>query len=484
MTETYQFEELDPETRHYLTQARESSGKGMPGIFAEKPNYLPIIGVLVGFCIVIATVLATFPPTLPPTQEAMLQTAGFMLGGWMILAAMRVWMGGKSGRYAGHFIYADAENLYEGNGGSVQVTGLTNMRDATSYQNHNNGKYQSTDITIKIPKERRIIRIDNQERGVRVTAFLNALCYMREGGDRGDEEELKQLPPEMMGAIAKQVARTGEFPKNLADAEEAGVAHIPRPRREGRRSTGLLAMFAILLAGTAMFFGFRNLNPILRDETAFAGVQSLPQKDQPPALRLYLSNPDFTAHRDEAQQMLSDFYERSVQANVNGTDDEMKRGFSDVVRSLAAKPQAVVSLIVAEEQSPAGQEANSTARESKVQKDLADKWGSTIGDELVVFAAPSDPDKGDIPDKTVRGMIDVRWKFTADGGLEYTIQFRTSPDEEPVVSKQSRAEFQWFALPANGSSREQRLVQTMTDNILQKTVGTVKTRPPVVVFDS
>ena len=67
----------------------------------------------------------------------------------------------------------------------MEITDLTQIRDATSNQNHNNGKYQNTEITIKIPKERRIIQLNNQERGVRVAAFLNALCYMREGGDDG-----------------------------------------------------------------------------------------------------------------------------------------------------------------------------------------------------------------------------------------------------------------------------------------------------------
>src|SRR5262245_41265541 len=130
MPTTFHFEELNHETRDYLQMARDKQGKGMPGIYCPKTNYWPVVGMVAGFLIVIVTVMVTFPPTLPPTKEAMLQTAGFLLGGWMIIAAMRVWMASKSGKYAGHFIYADAENLYQGKGGIVDITDLYELRDA------------------------------------------------------------------------------------------------------------------------------------------------------------------------------------------------------------------------------------------------------------------------------------------------------------------------------------------------------------------
>ena len=61
-------------------------------------------------------------------KEAMLQTAGFMLGGWLVVAAVRVWMSGKSGKYAGHFTYADPETLYQASGANVAVTTLADLR--------------------------------------------------------------------------------------------------------------------------------------------------------------------------------------------------------------------------------------------------------------------------------------------------------------------------------------------------------------------
>jgi hypothetical protein len=478
MTQSFQFEELDGETREYLHQARESNGKGMPGIFAGKSNHLPLLGMLFGFGIIVLTLLVTFPPTLPPTKEALLQTAGFLLGGWMIVAAMRVWMSGKSGKYAGHFVFVDADYLYEGKGGVVHVTDLANMRSAKAVKNFNEGKYQNTSITLKVGHDRRTVQVHNEERGRRITVFLNAVCYMRDGGEDGKDQDLQKLSPEAMGAVAKEVARTGEFPANIAAAEEAEIARVARPRKDGRRSTGILAMLFTIVAGVLMFFGFRAMNEPLRDEAIFESVKSLPAKEQPPALRLYLSNPDFVAHRDEAQRMLDAAYDNGVQANIKGTDDDMKKGISEVVLSLKTKPQPVVSFVVAEEQADGGQNAGLSSREAKVQKDLADKWGSTIGDELVVFATPSDPDNPNLPDKQSNGMIDLRWKVTANGSIDYKIQFRKSPDEEPVIIRHGSVSVDALGGIVAESERTEKLTQAMVDEVLQRTIGGVKNRPP------
>ena len=156
MTEKYRFEELDRETRDYLLHARDQAGHGLPGVFVGQTDDLPVIGIVLGFAVIMATVLMTFPPTDPPVKEAMLQTAGFMLGGWMVLAAFRVWAGGKSGRYAGHFVYADPENLYRPTASTVEVTDLGEpARRQGRSPNFNEGKYQNTEITLKVGRDRR-----------------------------------------------------------------------------------------------------------------------------------------------------------------------------------------------------------------------------------------------------------------------------------------------------------------------------------------
>jgi len=460
MTEKYQFHELDRETRDYLLLARDQRGNGLPGVFVGKTNLLAAVGLVVGFGVIIATVVMTFPPTDPPAKEAMLQTAGFLLGGWMVVAALRVWAAGRSGRYAGHFVYADPDFLYEADGSTVAVTDLAELREAKAVQNFNEGKYRNTAITVKCGPERSQVTVPDEAGGRRVTVFLNAVAYMRDGGEDGKDDTLRKLSPEAMGAVAKHVATTGEFPTNPARAEGGNAIRVPHPRREGRASSGVLGLALIALIGTGLFFGFLTMNYPYRDEAVFARVRELPPKEQPPALRLYLSHDQFAAHRDEARQLLGERYEAGVKANVAGNDADLRRGLADVVLALKDKPTAALSLRTLEEAAPRGMEGGGALRQKVAGEKLADKWGSTIGDELVVFAMLDDPG--------LPANIDLRWKVTDGGGVAYTIAFRRSPDDEPVVTAIGTV----AAGPDPG-----RTVDSMCDQILAQSVGLTRIRP-------
>ena len=460
MTERYRFEELDRETRDYLLLAREQKGQGLPGIYVGRTDYLPALGIVVGFGVIIATFLMTVPPTDPPAKEAMLQTAGLLLGGWMILAAFRVWAAGKAGRSAGRFVYADPDFLYEADGSVVAVTDLADLREAKAVQNFNEGKYQNTAITVKLGPDRRTVTVRDAEGGRRLTVYLSAVAHMRGGGDDGTNDRLRKLPPEAMGSAAKLVAATGEFPDDPTRAEEGTAVRVPRPHRDGRPSSGLFGLAVIVLVGAALYLGFLALDYPVRDEAVFARIRELPARDQPPALRLYLANDKFTAHRDEARRMLDERYATAVAANVNGSDPDVKRGLAEVVLALKDKPTGALSLRTVEEGPPRGADGDRAVRQKTAGERLADKWGSTIGDELVVFAMLDDPD--------LPANIDLRWKFTDAGGIEYTITFRKSPDEEPVTTASG-------TVPAGSDAA--RTVDALCDQILARSVGTTKIRP-------
>src|SRR5207237_1230977 len=98
MTQHFTTDSLDADTLAYLTRVSAAEGKRMPGIYNGQSSYWPIIGLILGFVILLVTALITLPPTEDPTKEAMLQTAGFLLGGWMVLAAFRVWSAISSGK--------------------------------------------------------------------------------------------------------------------------------------------------------------------------------------------------------------------------------------------------------------------------------------------------------------------------------------------------------------------------------------------------
>ncbi|HEX3148574.1 MAG TPA: hypothetical protein VHR66_10850 [Gemmataceae bacterium] len=468
MTEKYRFEELDRETRDYLVLARSEEGKGAPGMFIGQTDYWPIVALILGFAIIILTVIFAFPPVDPPMKEAMIQTAGFLLGGWLVIAAIRVWAAGKSSNYAGNFIYADPENLYQASGSTIRITDLGELREAKAVQNFNEGKYQNTSITLKVGHDRPSIQVNDQDRARRLTVFLNAVAYMKDGGEDGKDDVLRKLSPEAMGSVAKHVAKTGEFPSHPERTEEGHSVRVPRPRKDGRASTGIFGMLAVIFAGVALFLGFLAMNYPVRDEVVFSRIKELPQKEQPFFLRQYLAEPNFKAHRDEVQQLLNKCYEDGVRTNVNGTDDEMKKGLGEVVLALKDKPQPVASLLTVEDEMQAGQGLDSSGREKTVQQKLADKWGATIGDELVVFATLEDPDKPGQSDKSIPAMIEVRWKFTAAGSVDYTLKFRKSPDEEPFSVTTGNQ-------PSMGSPIA--TIEAMSDQIVSKTVGMTKLRP-------
>src|SRR5580698_6357282 len=94
MSETYNFEELDEATREYLIAVREDNGRGMPGMFAPTTNAFAGCGCLAGLALAPLTLVATLTDWIgvvydDPIRVALLQTAGLMLGGWLILSYFR-----------------------------------------------------------------------------------------------------------------------------------------------------------------------------------------------------------------------------------------------------------------------------------------------------------------------------------------------------------------------------------------------------------
>jgi len=422
MTQTYAVDRLDADTLSYLKRVAAADGKRMPGVYQGTTNYWPVIGLILGFILIGATVLGTFPPTEEPAKEALLQTAGFLLGGWMIVAAFRIWSGAAAGKRLGKFIYADPLNLYQVSGSGVAVTDLTDIQEAKATQNFNEGKYQNTHIEMSLGKRSKAFTLYSERTGRQMAVFLNALAYMRGGGEDGTDEQLKTLAPEQMAGIAKHIAATGSFPRSMTDVDETDAVDIPSPRADtGGGGGGFVWYLLIIAAGAALFFGFRTMNKSLREDVIYARIMELQPKDQPPALRMYLSHPDFKNHRAEAEAKLESAYRTAAAQMVQGKNPEFAEAMRMSILGLAKKPQPVISLRVEEEGAAAGN-VQVKQREDTTARELADKWGSTIGDELVIFAQ--------LDDKAIKPMIHVAYRM-AGAAVQYTVTFRHGPDDPP-----------------------------------------------------
>ena len=93
---------------------------------------------------------------------------------------------------------------------------------------------------------------------------------------------------------------------------------------------------------------------------------------------------------------------------------------------------------------------------------------------MVVFVALTKGDDENDPDRTAKGMIEVRWKFTPAGAITYTVLFRKSPDEEAIMVKEGSVSTVKDTPP---EQRAEQTAQAMADVIIQATVGTARLRP-------
>ena len=469
ISDTFQFEELDSHSREYLLQARDNRGKGLPGIFVPITNSLPGVGCFFGIVFVIVTAIVTFNiMEEEPLAVAMLQTAGFMLGGWMIVAAFRIWTSAKSKRYIGHFVYADAETLWECNGSKVVTTDIYDIVEARGVQNYKEGKYQNTALTVHTSSGRRELIVHHEVRGRDLIIFLNTIAWMRSGGkgDGGDniraDEDInyKKLDPEIMGGLAKEQAETGSMPRKItAKALDLDVEDVPVPKREGRASTGILNCLIIIALGAVCLLMFRALNVSWRDDAIWEEINKFQEHEKDkraPWLRAYLSDERNTKHREDARQMLRDIYTATVarirNAAINNlapnppllggglppmnfggdrVDKDLVDGLAVVLMELAELNAPIVSVSVKEKGGGAGGEAAVKEREKKVMEKYTLALLDGVGQELVAFveAPPDTP-----------GMIDITYEYGKGnpkdfgGGwrIIFTLAFRKSPDGDPV----------------------------------------------------
>jgi hypothetical protein len=236
--QTYPFETLDDATREYLRQARDSGGHKMPGIIVRKSNYLPAVGLVVGAFLIALTLVFTIPPSFfdSPLHTAMLQTAGFLSGGWLILAALRVWAMRNSHSYLGNFVYADALRIWDASGAKVTVTDIDELDEANATQNFNEGKYQNTTIDLSLKFSKTSLTVHDEEGGRQLTAFLNCIA-----GIHNDENHyLREVPPAAQGAIAREIARTGLMPSHMEDRDVV-VHEIPEPQQVSSPRSGVVS---------------------------------------------------------------------------------------------------------------------------------------------------------------------------------------------------------------------------------------------------
>lgn len=494
MATTFIFEELDDKTRDYLTAVRDNEGAGSPGVFATTSDSLPGCGCIAGPIVIAATLLFTLTTWIDviyndPLGVACLQTAGLLLGGWLLTAKFR----GRGGRNAGNWVYVDPLHLYEAYREQVTVTPIDEVADASYTHNYDsNGNYQNSVINIVLGGNGfAAVTINSENRAEQMVTYLNYLAWARgpDGGDRAD------LAPADLGGLARYVVRNGDEPK---DAEnninlsliELDIPEVPEePAREGRATPAFLPYVFMFVFAVLCFLvmGF-VINPVVRDDAIYDAVMkdnTSPPMTEPRFLRAYLTDPRNKLHRAQVVERLGRFYTPAMDHVVrHGTDKRLAQGMADVLGGLSKAEQPVVSLRITETKSPAGA-GDRGARESKLRTEFADglvgafaaqPWGQPIqlppgmtaketlppiGHQLIAFVEPPDDDKP--------VHFDVGYAFEPTGNDAYqlraTVTLRSSIEDKDGATSQ-------FTLPSTYTAAQaDQAVTELKNELIRRMVG-------------
>lgn len=458
MATTFNFEELDEATHDYLVAVRDAEGLGSPGVFVATSDSLPGCGCIMGPILIVVTLVLTLTTWIldvlykDPINVAFLQTAGLLLGGWLLVAGFRASRG--TNKVAGTWVYADPLYLYEAYREQVTVTPIDEVAEAHFTHNYNNGAYQNSVVNISTGNSVATITLNNEARAEQMVVYLNYLAWARgpDGGERAN------LPAATLGGLAKYVAKNDHEP---LDAEsninlnliELDITEVPeQPTRAGRAMPGIIPYvvmfgFAVVCFCVMAFV----VNPPLRDDAIYNEVMKEPA--QPTILRAYLIDPRNKKHRKEVTERLERFYTSSPgpieHVQRHAANPELGKAMAKVLDSVKGAEQPVVSLRVAEKGTPAGKEGSKATREAEFRTQFVNgltnefkrqHWGepikappgmefnsppTPIGDQLLAFVEAPDDAKG--------VHFDITYTITAGEFGFYSIvadvEIRTNVDD-------------------------------------------------------
>lgn len=487
MTTTYVFEELDEATHEYLIAVRDCEGKRSPGIFAATSDSLPGCGCVAGSIIVFGTLLLTLIPSIgiiigDPVGVALLQTAGFLVGGWLMVAIFRRRMTRK---FAGQWVYLDPLHLYQAYREQVTITPIDEALEATVTANYNNGSYQNSVVTILLPGRSQVsFTIANETRGEQMRDYVNYLAWARggEGGERAD------LDPATLGGLARYVAKTGDEPldadRNInLNRIELDITEVPeQPNRVGRAMPSILPYIFLILyaAGSFLVMAF-VINPPIRDEAIYERCTQQPL--EPRILRGYLTDQRLTLHRDDVLKKLATFYDVPIKhVKESAQNPELRDGMVKLLESLRAADQPVTSVEVVESGLP---DDGKTLRQDWVRDEFAKGINEVFGKLQPPVTAPPDMQFVEPPppighqliafvkkdDDMPEAHFEIQYTFIPTAGGKYQIQakviIRTEIGKPPVASDTIEVDGEFSAASAEpGGAALVKLKEALVDAVV------------------
>ncbi|MCU0703486.1 MAG: hypothetical protein MUF18_05860 [Fimbriiglobus sp.] len=404
MLRTIAYSQLDPDTKAYLRAVRQARGRGTPGVFEASSDNRAALALILGAIILPVLVCMGYGTNKAAWAMAMIQTAGVMLGGWLILYAFRRWFASMDS-YAGKFVYFDPQNVFVGKGEDLQYARL----------NEDTQVEPAGDNGVRLTIDGRSFNVPVSSRSVAtfVADYYDAIDHLNaEDGWWRDEST------GIYGAAAKYMVVNERLPHNASEVS-LEVDDVPDEVRPARgRPSGVLRYLLILAFGAFIYTGFLFTNRPIHEAGAYANLN----QNSPADLRHYIADPNAVANKDEAATKLKMLYatkrEQLIARPISQTD--IRDAFLTLFDTLDGPEPPVVSIDVTDRAGNAG---------NTLRTRLADGIGTEVGPEYILFVEkPSDPGRW--------AMIEL--SFGPDlgtGGLTWTVAFRRqATDETPYAS--------------------------------------------------
>jgi hypothetical protein len=433
MNRRFECEEVDGDTLEYLRSVRRHEGEGMPGVYLDSKAanlagpWLPLAGAITGAVLIVVTLLITLHSLDDPFNTAMLQTAGLFLGIWLIVAWLRVRLASKRPDWVGYFKFVDPLYLWHASGRGLWVTPLSNLRDADFHHRYdNNGNYTTSQVTIRLGKEKINLDVKSQYMAQRVEEYLNLLGEFERGtpAERGYEalDELNQREAEDEGEDSPPPVRRR-------------VYGIPEPHKVRTVMSWWRYPLLVVLLILA-FFWSKAIATAMRDDEIFSLVMA-PNR-RPPDLRAYLIDRRNTRHRAEVLQRLARFHDDAAQmVEKRRGDPQLIAGLASLIRSQGQNARPLITIAVKQTQDADAKDLNTIFASQgmlSLRKDLVKK----ISDTLTPLYGQDMTDYGEVEEGDA--MIEVLAKASKQGDrpcyrIDWTMTIQASPDAAKFVWK-------------------------------------------------
>lgn len=464
MSQTFNFEELDQATHDYLVAVRDAEGGGTPGVFVPSSDSLPGCGCVVGPIIIGTTLALTLTDWVDVIQNeprgvALLQTAGLLLGGWLLAAGFRGSKG--SDKVAGCWAYADPLYLYEAFREQVTVTPIDDVVEAQFTHNYNNGSYQNSVVTIRLSGTGgKTLTVSGEAPAERMVVYLNYLAWARggEGGDRAN------LPPATLGGLAKYVAKNDSEPLDQEnninlDQIDLDVTEVPEePKRDRVATPAFMPYVVMLIAAAVCYVAFAFVvNPPLRDTVVFNETM---QVKMPLTLRKYLLDERNTKYRAKALTELEAYYTAAIASCRSSQNKALGEGMAKTFESVSTAVSPVVTIRTTERAAPDALKDGRGKRESDLRTQFADGVSQTLA-SMPDYGVPKPPSNGPIdpldpprwnvappaighqlidflepPEDAQGAHIDISYTIEQSGtqyAIKAVVEIRLKVDEEPIA---------------------------------------------------